>query len=51
MNAASKTTGISSMCYSMIINQCKSFWKVQSYIPANMKNYFCISLQIKVIMV
>ena len=41
---------ISSMCYGVIINQFKWFWKVQSYIRANKKNYSCILLKIKIVM-
>ena len=40
-----------SMCYCGIINQFKWFWKVESYIPANMKNSFYTLLQIIMIMV
>ena len=46
-----KLPGISSMCYGIIINWFKWFWKVQSYIPARMKNFSCIVLQIKIVMV
>ena len=46
-----KLPGISLMCYDVIINQFKWFWKVQNYFPSNMNNYSYILLQIKIIMV
>ena len=48
---SNKLPRISSICYGIIINWFKWFWKVQSYISANMKNYSCILLQIKIVMV
>ena len=42
-----KLLWISLMCYSIIINQFQWFWKVQSYILLNKKNYFCILLKKK----
>ena len=44
-----KLTGISSMCYGIIINQFKWFWKVQSYICANIKICSCILFQTKIV--
>ena len=39
------------MFYGIIVTHFKWFWKVQSYISANMKNYSCILLEIKIVVV